>query len=128
MNAPFKMQFTGREESADAAMLDDLARAPGSAKQTDQKQFEAELLELTPFLRSFARNLTRDRELAEDLAQDTLLSAWRARSSFTLQTNLKAWLCIIMRNRYYSHLRRSWRQAPWNQAAAEQISSGDPRQ
>jgi RNA polymerase sigma-70 factor (ECF subfamily) len=65
--------------------------------------------------------------MADDLAQETLVKAWQARNMFTAGTNLKAWLFTILRNQFYSDRRRAWRQAPWDQDAAERIpgSSGE---
>jgi RNA polymerase sigma-70 factor (ECF subfamily) len=84
-------------------------------------ELEAELVKLMPFLRSFARSLARDRELAEDLTQDALAKVWRSRQSFAPGTNLKAWVFTILRNEFYSHRRRAWRQAPWDDEMAEAI-------
>lgn len=88
--------------------------------ETDAK-FKADLLELIPFLRAFARSLCGNPEAADDLAQETLVKAWQARKSFAAGTNLKAWLFTILRNQFYSDRRRAWRQAPWDQDAAERI-------
>jgi RNA polymerase sigma-70 factor (ECF subfamily) len=85
------------------------------------KQFKAGLLELIPFLRAFARSLCGNPDMADDLAQETLVKAWQSRSSFAPGTNLKAWLFTILRNQFYSDRRRAWRQAPWDQDAAERI-------
>jgi RNA polymerase sigma-70 factor (ECF subfamily) len=82
------------------------------------------LLSLVPFLRAFARSLTGNPEAADDLAQETLVKAWQSRSSFIPGTNLKAWLFTILRNQFYSDRRRAWRQAPWDQEAAERIPGG----
>jgi RNA polymerase sigma-70 factor (ECF subfamily) len=84
-------------------------------------ELEAGLVELMPFLRAFARSLARDRELAEDLTQDALAKVWRSRQSFTPGTNLKAWVFTILRNEFYSHRRRAWRQAPWDDEMAAAI-------
>src|ERR1043166_2441938 len=91
--------------------------------QTDEGSgdFKNELLALIPFLRAFARSLTGNQEGADDLAQETLVKAWQSRATFIPGTNLKAWLFTILRNQFYSDRRRAWRQAPWDQEAAERI-------
>ena len=95
------------------------ARPTPTAKET--AEFRNELLGLIPFLRAFARSLTGSQEGADDLAQETLVKAWQSRDSFVPGTNLKAWLFTILRNQFYSDRRRAWRQAPWDQEAAERI-------
>src|ERR1041385_2410653 len=87
----------------------------------DDAQFKKDLLDLIPFLRAFARSLCGNQETADDLAQETLVKAWQARDMFAPGTNLKAWLFTILRNQFYSDRRRAWRQAPWDQEAAERI-------
>ena len=98
--------------------------ATASAPSQD---FRTELLSLIPFLRAFARSLCGNQETADDLAQETLVKAWQSRNTFVPGTNLKAWLFTILRNQFYSDRRRAWRQAPWDQEAAERIpgSGGD---
>lgn len=90
--------------------------------------FKAGLLELIPFLRAFARSLCGNPEMADDLAQETLVKAWQARASFAAGTNLKAWLFTILRNQFYSDRRKAWRQAPWDQDAAERLPGTDGQQ
>ena len=85
--------------------------------------FAMDLAALTPFLLARAISLAGKRELAEDLVQETMANAWQARQSFTPGTNLKAWLCKILRNEFYSHQRRAWRQAPWSTMFEETIPS-----
>lgn len=91
------------------------------SKAANDAQFKHDLLELIPFLRAFARSLCGNQETADDLAQETLVKAWQARDMFAPGTNLKAWLFTILRNQFYSDRRRAWRQAPWDQEAAERI-------
>ena len=91
-------------------------------------QFKADLLDLIPFLRAFARSLCGNQETADDLAQETLVKAWQARAMFAPGTNLKAWLFTILRNQFYSDRRRAWRQAPWDQDAAERIPGSSSEQ
>jgi len=95
-----------------------------SPQKPASPDFKTELLALVPFLRAFARSLTGNPEAADDLAQETLVKAWQSRSSFIPGTNLKAWLFTILRNQFYSDRRRAWRQAPWDQEAAERIPGG----
>jgi RNA polymerase sigma-70 factor (ECF subfamily) len=78
------------------------------------------LVALVPHTRAFARSLCRDPTLGEDLAQDALTMAWRRRDSFHSGTNLKAWLFTIVRNRYISDRRRSWRVVPLDPKLAEE--------
>lgn len=85
--------------------------------------FAMSLAELTPFLLARSVSLTGKRELAEDLVQETMANAWQARHTFTPGTNMKAWLCKILRNEFYSHQRRAWRQAPWCTMFEETIPS-----
>lgn len=47
----------------------------------DNEAFKAELASLIPHLRAFARSLCGDATLADDLAQDAMLKAWKARAS-----------------------------------------------
>ncbi|HEX3810856.1 MAG TPA: sigma-70 family RNA polymerase sigma factor [Rhizomicrobium sp.] len=106
--------------------LHTIARDPGQPGDADE-QFKSGLLELIPFLRAFARSLCGNPDMADDLAQEALVKAWQSRAMFTPGTNLKAWLFTILRNQFYSDRRRAWRQAGWDQDAAERIpgSSSD---
>lgn len=103
-------------------------RAKVDSKPDTDAQFKADLLDLIPFLRAFARSLCGNQETADDLAQETLVKAWQARNMFAPGTNLKAWLFTILRNQFYSDRRRAWRQAPWDQDAAERIPGSSAEQ
>jgi RNA polymerase sigma-70 factor (ECF subfamily) len=96
--------------------------APTRAIQPEEPDsFKAELLELVPYLRAFARSLSGRHEGADDLAQEALVKAWQSRDSFVPGTNLKAWLFTILRNQFYSERRRAWRQVPWDSENADAI-------
>jgi RNA polymerase sigma-70 factor (ECF subfamily) len=90
-------------------------------KPEEADSFKAELLELVPYLRAFARSLSGRHEGADDLAQEALVKAWQSRDSFVPGTNLKAWLFTILRNQFYSERRRAWRQVPWDAENADAI-------
>lgn len=54
--------------------------------------------QVDPVLRRFAISLARDPTAADDLVQDTLFRAWRARARFEPGTNFEAWTFTILRN------------------------------
>jgi RNA polymerase sigma-70 factor (ECF subfamily) len=56
-----------------------------------ERQFAA----LRPDLLRFATWLARDRAIAEDVVQETLLRAWKSRGSLDDPARLKAWICTI---------------------------------
>lgn len=85
----------------------------------DEWSFVDELERLIPQLRAFARGLCRERELADDLVQDTCLKAWQAVDTFQPGAPLRPWLFRILRNEYYQYTRRAWRSAPLDQEVAE---------
>ncbi len=69
-----------------------------------------ELVEHLAPLRAFALSLTRSSAAADDLVQDTILKAWSKIDQFTVGTNLRAWLFTILRNTYYSDMRKRRRE------------------
>ncbi len=69
-----------------------------------------EIIALLPDLRGFARFLVRDRVMADDVVQDTLVRALGALHQFEPETNLKAWLFTILRNQFYEQARRRKRE------------------
>jgi RNA polymerase sigma-70 factor (ECF subfamily) len=98
------------------------------AKTSDARGFQKDMVALMPQLRAFARVLCHHRELGEDLAQETLVKAWKARSHFEAGTNLKAWLFTILRNEFHSHARRAWRQTHWDEIKGDRIAgAADPQ-
>jgi RNA polymerase sigma-70 factor (ECF subfamily) len=69
--------------------------------------FEAGLLGHLDALYGVSRRLTRNQALAEDLVQDTVVKAMRARAHFEKGTNLKAWLLRILTNTFLNRYRRA---------------------
>jgi len=64
---------------------------------TTDEQLAQLLQSLRPDLLRFAFWLGRDRSIAEDIVQETLLRAWRARKELRETTSLRAWLLTIVR-------------------------------
>jgi len=72
--------------------------------------FRKDLIGTIPSLRAFAISLSQNTDKADDLVQETLVKAWDKQSSFQLGTNLKAWLFTILRNEFYSQMRKRGRE------------------
>ena len=70
-----------------------------------------EIVEQMPHLRSFARMIARDRSLADDLVQETVLRALVHADRFQPGTHLKAWLTTILRNVFFDTKRSQKRLA-----------------
>lgn len=69
-----------------------------------------EVVEHLPAMRAFAASLTRNSAAADDLVQDTIVKAWKNFDKFQEGTNLRAWLFTILRNTFYSDLRKKKRE------------------
>ncbi|MCL4164832.1 UNVERIFIED_CONTAM: hypothetical protein GTU68_067109 [Idotea baltica] len=68
------------------------------------------LVEAIPNLRAFAMSLCGRSAWADDLVQETLVRAWAKADSYRDGTNLMAWLFTILRNEFYSQLRKRKRE------------------
>lgn len=73
-------------------------------------QFRNDLIAAIPGLRAFGISLTSRVDRADDLVQETLVKAWKHHDSFEPGTNMKAWLYTILRNEFYSQLRKRRRE------------------
>src|SRR6201987_3375044 len=62
--------------------------------------FEELAMPLFDQLYNFAHWLTRNREEAEDLVQETYVKALKGFSSFHMGTNFRAWMYRILRNTF----------------------------
>ena len=84
-------------------------------------EFKAQLAQVIPQLRAFGRSLSGNRDLADDLVQETLMKAWAARSRFQAGTNMRAWTFIILRNLFLSQMRRSRFTGEWDELVADRL-------
>lgn len=70
-------------------------------------EFGQAAMEHIDSLYGYALTLTRDATEAEDLLQETYLRAASAANRPDIDSNLKAWLFVIMRNAWLNHLRHN---------------------
>ncbi|MBI4953535.1 MAG: sigma-70 family RNA polymerase sigma factor [Myxococcales bacterium] len=72
----------------------------------DAASFEPQVLGHLDAVYAVALRMTRDEAAAEDLVQDTIVKAVRARDQYQPGTNLKAWLLRILTNTFINRHRR----------------------
>lgn len=73
------------------------------------ERFERDALPFINQLYTAAMKLTRHRENAEDLVQETYVKAYASFDQFQEGTNLRAWLYRILNTTYYSSYRKAQR-------------------
>lgn len=74
------------------------------------REFELSALEYIDSLFNVAIKMTRNREEAEDLVQETYLKMHRFSHTFKEGSNLKAWLFKILRNTFINVFRKKIRE------------------
>jgi RNA polymerase sigma-70 factor (ECF subfamily) len=79
---------------------------------TIAESFAQSLVGLRPRLMAYAVALTRDRDDALDLVQDTMLRALEKQRLFIAGTDLGAWVVTLMHNLHVSGMRRAARRGP----------------
>jgi RNA polymerase sigma factor (sigma-70 family) len=90
-----------------------------NCQSPDNRSDSREIVEMLPALRAFARTFHRDRDEADDLVQETLTKGLANLHQFQPGTSMKSWLFTIMRNTFYTRVKRSQRETP---GAAECVS------
>ncbi|MFT3773328.1 MAG: sigma-70 family RNA polymerase sigma factor [Minicystis sp.] len=89
-----------------SSVVQDMGDFGGGAAPPQVDSFEVELLGQLDTLYGVSCRMTRSTSEAEDLVQDTVVKAMRARGQFQPGTNLKAWLLRIMTNTFINRYRR----------------------
>jgi RNA polymerase sigma-70 factor (ECF subfamily) len=76
-----------------------------------QARLEAELVDLIPVLKRFARRFVSNQNDLDDLVQEALIKALSNLDKFTEGTNLRSWLFTITRNAFCTEHHRKKRVA-----------------
>ena len=107
--------------------IDTPALQRANARRADESRaFRVQLVDSLPRLWRFARVLTRDKDQADDLVNETMVRALRAEDKFQAGTNMNAWLSTILRNQHISNVRQQKRTVPIDELTgdAPTISGG----
>lgn len=86
--------------------------------------FDQRVAQFAPVLRAFVRRRVGCRATADDLAQDTLLKAFRARDALRDASRLEAWLYQTARRTLADHHRR---KRPAAESATDELADASER-
>ena len=100
--SPTQVPGDDREERSGKRGSEEMAEAPF----LDRHEFDRAIAEHLPALRARASQLCRGHGDADDLVQDALLRAFRARSQTRDIGRLRGWLLTIVTNTFLDSLRR----------------------
>lgn len=84
-------------------------------------EFNQVLMKNAEFLKPVAITLTRDADDAKDLLQETLYRALANKDKYSIGTNIKAWLYIIMRNIFVNDYRKKIKRNILRDHSAEDL-------
>jgi len=90
------MKIFGKKKSTAQVLTIDPSKSNGSVA-TKQVRYEALVKALHSDLYRYAYWLTHDKQVSEDLVQETFLRAWRALDSLKDEKAAKSWLITILR-------------------------------
>lgn len=82
---------------------DELAAAAAAG---DQQAFGVLVERLSPGLLRYLRRMIDDPQIAEDLAQETLLNAWKGLPDFGFRSSFRTWMFAIAHRRTNDYFRR----------------------
>ena len=90
---------------APEAEADKSAGAPPAVADGDPEELHRLVVEHGDAIYRLALSIVRDRSLAEDVAQDTLVKAWVALPTFRGEASMRSWILRITHNTAISTLR-----------------------
>ncbi len=89
------------------------------------EDIEPYLMERRPELVRFAVMQLRDRDKAEDAVQETLMAAFVNLHRFEHRSELKTWLCGILKNKIVDQIRQGGRELALNDVVADDADESE---
>ena len=80
------------------------------AQPLARRDWDREILTHLPALHRYALGLARNFHAAQDLVHDTVVKSYACSDKFLPGSNLRAWLFTILRNTFYSEMRKKKRE------------------
>lgn len=77
-------------------------------------------------LRYFAWTMVKDREAAEEIANDSFFKLWQSRSSFDTLAAIRSFLYVVTRNACLNYVQSPRHRQRADMVEAEQLLSSDP--
>ena len=116
---------TARVPPARATLLPD-AEIVRALKRGDEAVFAALVDAYSPGLMRTARMFVRDREVAEEVVQETWLAVLRGIDRFEGRSSLRTWIFRILMNTAKTRAQREARSVPFSAAVSADEPSVDP--
>ncbi|GAA3948795.1 sigma-70 family RNA polymerase sigma factor [Gordonia caeni] len=96
-----------------------------AAAAGDPEAFDQLISRTAPILLRFVRRMVDDAQVAEDIAQETLLAVWRGLPDFAFRSRVRTWILGIAHRKVVDHYRRH-RDYPTDGQDFESLASAEP--
>ena len=98
-----------RQQNTDAGANDNLnfTILVEKIRNGDESAFSELFRSYYSQLYRFARRYVKNKQAAEDIAQDVFVNIWRNREKWRIRTSLRSYLYTAVRNRALNHLKRA---------------------
>ncbi len=101
--------------------------AKGQTQERVQSQDPAKWVDLYgDMLLSYALSRMRDRDIAEDLVQETFLVAWKTKNQFAGRSRFSTWLVSILRHKLADHFRREGARTTYSFDESDEWKESEP--
>lgn len=113
--APVRKLVFMEQKAPPATMSAEMANEMAShmaaiARESDRTAFAALFSHYAPRVKSYLRRMRMDERMAEDLAQEVMLTVWRKAAQFDPEkASVGTWIFTIARNRFIDSVRREKR-------------------